>query len=483
MPLAFDEAYYWLWSRHLAGGYYDHPPMVALVIRVGTWVAGDTELGVRLVAILAAIPATWAVWRSAGILFGDGRVAATAALFFNLTLMVAAGTLIVTPDAPLLVASALLLFFLAKIWETGRGAWWLAVGAAVGAGLLSKYSALFFGASIIAWLAIVPELRRWLRSPWLWLGGLIAAALFAPVVVWNAQHEWVSFLKQFGRAALREWNLRFLGEHIVAQVGLATPSVFILGAMGLVAFLRGTGGPHAARVLLGALVWPVTVYFLWHALHARVQGNWTAPVFPALAVAAAVAAHGIAWHGSFEKLALWSRRLAVPIGLAVAGAVYGQATIGIVPLGSIDPTARQLAAGWRTLGAGIDALRVQLGARVVLTTNYADTGWLAFYLPSRPPVIQVTERIRWVNAPEPPRDWLEGTLIYVCGVPCDDQVAWFAARYANVDEVARLPRTRGAVTIETYIIYRVQGLRGDPLDRTPPPELKGRSNDLRLREG
>jgi 4-amino-4-deoxy-L-arabinose transferase-like glycosyltransferase len=48
-PLTFDEAYYWMWSKHLAGGYYDHPPMVAVVIRLGTLIAGDTELGVRLV--------------------------------------------------------------------------------------------------------------------------------------------------------------------------------------------------------------------------------------------------------------------------------------------------------------------------------------------------------------------------------------------------------------------------------------------------
>ena len=47
-PITFDEAYYWMWSKHLAGGYYDHPPMVAVVIRLGTLIAGDTEFGVRL---------------------------------------------------------------------------------------------------------------------------------------------------------------------------------------------------------------------------------------------------------------------------------------------------------------------------------------------------------------------------------------------------------------------------------------------------
>ena len=156
-PLTFDEAYYWMWSKHLAGGYYDHPPMVAVVIRLGTMIAGDTELGVRLVSILLALPMSWAVYRAAAILFGGQRVAATATILLNVTLMAAVGTLIVTPDAPLLVASSFVLFYLAKVLETGRGAWWLAVGAAVGAALLSKYTALFFGPAILIWLVSVPE--------------------------------------------------------------------------------------------------------------------------------------------------------------------------------------------------------------------------------------------------------------------------------------------------------------------------------------
>src|SRR5216683_6237432 len=119
-PISFDEAYYWMWSKNLAGGYYDHPPGVAFVIRLGTIIAGDTELGVRLVSILLALPMSWAVYRSAAILFGGQRVAATAAILLNVTLMAAVGTLIVTPDAPLLVASSFVLFFLAKVLETGR---------------------------------------------------------------------------------------------------------------------------------------------------------------------------------------------------------------------------------------------------------------------------------------------------------------------------------------------------------------------------
>ncbi len=87
-PLTFDEAYYWTWSKHLAGGYYDHPPMVAVVIRLGTMIGGDTEFGVRLASILLVLPMSWAVYRTAEILFHDVRIAALATILLNATLMV-----------------------------------------------------------------------------------------------------------------------------------------------------------------------------------------------------------------------------------------------------------------------------------------------------------------------------------------------------------------------------------------------------------
>src|SRR5947209_8002985 len=270
-PLTFDEAYYWMWSKHLAPGYYDHPPMVALVIRLGTMIAGDTELGVRLVSILLALPMSWALYRATAILFGGPRVAATATILLNVTLMAAVGTMIVTPDAPLLVASCFVLFALAKVLETGWGAWWLAVGAAVGVALLSKYTALFFGPAIVIWLVSVPKLRGWLLSPWLYLGGLVALAIFAPVILWNADHQWVSFIKQIGRARIEDFHPAFVGELIPTQVAFATPLVFILGAMGLYALVARNAGPSAARVLISATAWTIVTYFFWHSLHARVE--------------------------------------------------------------------------------------------------------------------------------------------------------------------------------------------------------------------
>src|ERR1700716_1316912 len=138
-PITFDEAYYWMWSKNLAGGYYDHPPMVALLIRLGTLIAGDTELGVRLVSILLALPMSWAIYQATSVLFGGRRVAAAATILLNVTLMGAFGTMIVTPDAPLLVASSFVLLALAKVLQTGRGAWWLGGGGSAGRAPFVEY--------------------------------------------------------------------------------------------------------------------------------------------------------------------------------------------------------------------------------------------------------------------------------------------------------------------------------------------------------
>src|SRR6478609_5298907 len=328
-PITFDEAYYWMWSKHLAGGYYDHPPMVAVVIRLGTLIAGDTEFGVRLVSMLLALPMSWAIYQAAAILFGSRRVAASSAILLNITLMAAVGTMIVTPDAPLLVASSLLLFALAKVLQTGRGVWWLAVGAAAGCALLSKYTALFFGPAILIWLVAVPKLRHWLISPWLYLGGLVALALFAPVILWNADHHWVSFLKQFGRARIEDFRLIFLAELIPTQIGFATPLVWILGTMGLCALFRRDAGALASRTLIGAMFWVIVLYFVWHSLHARVEANWFAPVYPAFAIAAAVAAHLVRWDIRWQRLADFSLRWAAPSGIVLFALLTMQADTGM----------------------------------------------------------------------------------------------------------------------------------------------------------
>lgn len=466
--LSFDEALYWVWSRHIEGGYYDHPPVNPILIRLGTGLFGDTEFGVRVFGVLYGAVASLAVWRATAILFNSERIGATAALYFNLTLVMAVGSALATPDNAVVCATTFLLLALAKLQQSGRGAWWIAIGVAFGVGMLSKYTTVFFSVSILAWLVLVPDLRRWLLTPWPYLSGAIALAVFSPTLIWNAEHDWASVIYQFHRLVVYEWSLRYLGEFYLAQLGMATPPVFILGCMGLVLTIRGNGGPLAARVLVNALVWPLALYFTWHTFHGRVEGNWPEPVFVAFVAAAAVAANSTAWHGFWAWLALWSRRLAVPVGVAIAAAIYLQAIFAIVPLGAVDPTARALGAGFRDFAARLDDERRKMGAPVVLTMNYGLTAWLRFYLPSHPPVEQINTRIRYVHLPEPDPALFTGPIMYVCMGECWE-IDRLRQRFAEVEPVTQLTRTRRGVPIESYTVLRLSRPLGPVLDPPWPP--------------
>jgi 4-amino-4-deoxy-L-arabinose transferase-like glycosyltransferase len=470
-PLTFDEAYYWLWSKHLAFGYYDHPPMVALVIRAGTMIAGDTELGVRLVSALLALPMSYAIYRAAALLFGGTRVAATAALLLNVTLMAAVGTMIVTPDSPLLVASSFMLFCLAKLLERGRAVWWFAAGAAVGAALLSKYTALFFGPAILIWLLVTPKQRQWLITPWPYLGGLIAAAMFAPVILWNADHQWVSFLKQMtGRARIEDFRPGYIVELIPTQIAFATPLVFILGAMGLYALARRKEHTWPARTLINAIFWTITLYFVWHSLHARVEANWFAPVYPAFVVAAAAAAHLVFWPARTQRLADLCVRWAAPVGIAMFAALIVQANTGVLSSYRRDATVRSVGVGWRDLAAQIEAVRARAGATCVLAPDYGTASWLTFYMPPGTCVAQPIQRIRWINMPDPDPAALAGPLLFVDELR-PAELPYVKEHFARAERLAELPRKRGPLVIETYALDLLREPTGDVLDRSPPPEL------------
>jgi hypothetical protein len=116
-------------------------------------------------------------------------------------------------------------------------------------------------------------------------------------------------------------------------------------------------------------------------------------------------------------------------------------------------------------------VRVRVGATCVLAPDYGTTGWLAFYLPKGTCVVQPTQRIRWVNMPEPDPVLLAGKLLYVDEVR-PDRRAYLQEKFAVVERVAELKRMRGPFTIETYALDLLEGPRGEVLDNSPPPELE-----------
>ena len=373
ISLAPDEAYYWIWSRALAAGYLDHPPMVALWIRAGTEIAGASTLGVRLLGPLSAALGSWFLYDSAERLFPGRSAGLTAAVLLNATLVVGAGAVIMTPDTPLLLFWTGTLWAAARLASGGAPAWWLAAGVFTGLALASKYTAVFLpiGLGLFALIAA----PRWSRRPEPWLGGLIAGLLFLPVVLWNARHGWVGIVRQGGRVS--DWRperaVGFLAELVGGQIGLATPGIFILFAAGIAMAVRMTGRSRdRAWSLLAALSVPPILVFLQHAVGDRVQGNWPAILYPA----AAVAASGL-------DAPVWRRWVwpSAGVGLAITAMLYAHVLTGWPALsGARDPVARQLF-GWDNLAIRAEAARQAANAPFIAAEPYGIAAELAWALP------------------------------------------------------------------------------------------------------
>jgi 4-amino-4-deoxy-L-arabinose transferase-like glycosyltransferase len=473
LPLSADEAYYWLWSRHLDFGYFDHPPAIAWAIKCGTLLFGDTTLGIRAMGFVLSVAASWLVFESGLAILKDRGRAWAAVLLFNLTLMINAELLAATPDQPSIAAAALFLFCLARLQQTGNGRWWLAVGAAGGLGMLSKYSAGFLGLGTLAWLIADPKARRWLATPWPWAGGVLALVIFLPNLLWQAAHQWETFVFQFGRIGGHQLTGRYLIEFFGAQLGLASPLIFVLGVAGLARARRGDD-----RFLLAMLMAPAIVYFLIHALHDRVQGNWPCFLFPAFAILAADAMERDPekWLPVFRKSARpsnnlepnpdlapgespgwrkWSTRLAMPLAGAMLLLVYVQVLTGVVPLGRNDPLAHLLGRGFRPVADSLPGAARAAGAGAVVTTDYETTAWLRFYEPGLK-VIQADETYRYPNAPSPPSGLLSAPLLYVVEQK-RDRHAFLAQYFSAVEPVTVLQVSGKGGELSRYTLYVVSG--------------------------
>lgn len=281
-PLIADEAYGVVVSRLPTLSYFDHPPLAFDFARLSAWLFGtEAAFVVRLPHVLMATASAWLVFLITRRAFGPragfwGTFAYSVAPFF----LASAGTFAV-PDGPLNLFALLALWFvlpaLSGERELGAVAW-LAGGLALGLALLSKYTAVLFGASAVALLLSTPVGRHSLARPAPWLGGLVALACLAPVIVWNASNGWASFAFQSARAAgggLDPVNLLFL------QLGQAAYLLPWIWALALWCIFRGLirPGEPAERVFAGMAALPVIAFGAVALVSRELLPHWAMPGF------------------------------------------------------------------------------------------------------------------------------------------------------------------------------------------------------------
>jgi hypothetical protein len=279
---------------------------------------------------------------------------------------------------------------------------------------------------------VTPSLRRqWLR-PGPWVAAALALAALSPFLLWNLAHDWATFHKQGGRLAAPRFAPRYLAEFLGAQVALFNPLTVGAAVWGLARRTPFGSTAEPSRLLL-ATVAPALLYFALHALHDRVQGNWPAPLYPALALLAARVAPR------------WLPSAAAATGIAVVAAAYLHLAFAWPSLGPADPALR--IGGWRELAGQVFA-RAN-GARYVLAEGYAATSLLSFYGPGSPPVAELGEPERWTF--RPPVDVSGEGLAF----GRQNMAEALARAHLRATPLATLRRRVGGVELESYTLFAV----------------------------
>lgn len=454
-----DEGYYTFWSLHPALGYLDHPPMVAWWIAAGRTVLGESELAVRLLPVLAIVVTSAAMYRI-GVLLLDRRTAGLAVVWYNLT--AACGLLfIAAPDAPSVTFWVLAVWAVAEFAARRNANWWLLAGLFAGLGLLSKYTGAFLGAGLLLYLVTSRERLGWLKLWQVWAGGAIALLVFAPNLIWNAQHGWETFLFQGKR--LTGYGISFgsmldnLADLLAGQ--LLASGVFLFVFVVIAAIWFALRRQAAGREGLALVFWtclPLIAYFIAYTARLRVEANWPTPLWPALALAGAWAAVHIrpahpvvAWP---LAVARWAQ---APLTAVLIGLIYLQAAWQPFELPQHIDRTRDMR-GWAAMQHEVAALAEANGAQWIATGagDYGLTGELASYgrfAGTALPVRQLDEPERWRFLPPLDAALLEQKAVFV-----GDAASVF---FAEAELIGEARRMQGEEELERFAVYLVSGRR------------------------
>ena len=520
--LAPDEAHYWHWSRHLDWSYYSKGPLVAWLIRASCEVCGGSGvLAVRLPALFchAALLAGWYVLAS-GVLRSPRAGLAVVTLALTLP-PVSAGAVLMTIDAPFLACWC---WALVGVWKAvaggsrvphslppplwGRSAegrvggdsssvpptltlphqgggdqkgswfwnattlWWLFAGVCAALGVLAKYPMLLLPVAVGAFL--VTQRRCEFRRPGFWLFVGLTFLALVPILVWNANHDWVSIRHVFAQADAGGVRLLGLLGFAAGQFGLLLGFWFVAFVAAGWQFRRSTDTGLSLAWWASVPVWGV---FLVASIRGAGQVNWPVAAYIA-GLVLAVAWVREQWHVRWVRNGLI---FAVCLGLGISFVLHFPATVRPVlasltgsptektpaPIRKLDPMCRLL--GWRILAAEVDAVRDRVtqdtGRDPVLAGMvWTIPGELAFYCRGHPEAYSFGSALAdrhsqydlWRPNPVADAQAFRGrSFVYV-----GDEIPTATDVFERVEPPIRVVHTENGVPVAAWTIWVGHGFKG-----------------------
>jgi 4-amino-4-deoxy-L-arabinose transferase-like glycosyltransferase len=467
VPLVPEEAYYWKYARHLALSYFDHPPLTAYIIAFFTWLGGDNVISVRLGAVILSAALMILIYAIARRLFANPRWALLAVLTANCTILFSLGSVVITPDTPLLFFWALAIYGLVRLRESDSRRWWYVTGLAVGLGLLSKYTAVLLIPGIFIYLLLSSEQRKWLVTLHPYAALTVALLVFSPVIMWNYRHDWASFAFQLPSRFSQGFRLRpgYAIQLFFTQLGLLTPFIFLLAVVGwLASGWRGILKSNGRYALLFWVACPVFVVFGLSSLTRLVKMNWLAPAYIPSVIA------GIAWMNS--SAGVWPERFrrwfkpGLILGLVFVVFAHLLPFISLSSMPSYDTWT-----GWKEIASRIMQIKEEMGPETfIFGDDYQIPSEITFYTPNH----QVTYSGEIIGQEGLQYDYWTDTgdlvgrnAIFVRSkAPRIRDIDRLKTHFDSIQEDDRLEIVRHNHLVKVFYIYRCYGYKGAHADGT-----------------
>jgi undecaprenyl-diphosphatase len=427
LDLSPDEAHYWEWTRRLDLSYYSKGPLTASLIYIGTALFGDNDFGVRFFAVPLSALGSVFMYRLVKAMYADQTrppgesdndrneteaTAVSAALLLQIIPLFSTYAIIFTIDAPFIFlwVWSLYLFYsilanklgtatylstcsnyklswinrsLSLIYSSGYGPWIL-LGVVSGAGLLAKYTFLFFHLCAFLFLAATDR-RALLKTPKPYAAFAASMLTFSPVIIWNARNDWISLKHTAGQSGIHEGlsvSVGTLFNFLGAQIGVVTPVMLIMLLLSLYA-LCGSRQAIQYRFIAYFSV-PVLAFFLFKSLQGKVQGNWAMPGYVTAIIALCrLTFKSGEWSGGVPRY--WRRGFAAAVLTAFLATSVGLFLHEFKLPPKLDPASRLR--GWREIGVEISKIKSSMEAQghvLIFSDKYQVASELAFYVEGHP---------------------------------------------------------------------------------------------------
>jgi membrane-associated phospholipid phosphatase len=387
VDLSPDEAHYWEWSRRPDLSYYSKGPMIAYLICIGTSIFGHTVFGVRIMAVVFSLLSGIFLFMLGKKLFNE-KVGLFSAMLIQIIPLFSTYGIIFTIDSPFIFFWILSLYLFRQtlsgnesslIYRPSSVSYWVLLGVSIGLGLLTKYTMAFFYVCAFFFFIFSKEHRNMLFTKGPYIGFIVSLIIFSPVILWNADHDWVTIRHTAGQAHVAEGfrlSITSLTEFLGSQLGVITPLLFILIAVSVWKLRKKREGMF--------LFWfsiPVITFFVLKSLQAKVQANWAMPGY-----ITGVIAFSVFYLKELNPVRTWRTIVisaAVLLALSATAAAHYPSALNL-PV-KLNPAARLY--GWKDLGTEVSKVYEEMSSRgpvFIFSDKYQVASELAFYVKGLP---------------------------------------------------------------------------------------------------